>query len=322
RFENAEQFRLAVQGYLHNRGSERLAAVAEAALSELHANLARVQPGDAEQRQQLYKLFGACRFGFREALAAWHSNEQARAGLERATVAMIEYELAQGDQRAAAALAADLPDTPDHVLALLDRARRDADASEQRAARLKQLGRRLDINDGRQSRTAAILILGLSFTLIPSLVMWRFGDLVFRSHGHILAWNALFLVLCGAVGYRYRASLRDSQINRRLFTLLLSLLIGQIPLQLGLWAAGFSPAHSLLVHVFIWFFLALLVAVTFDRRLLPAALGYLLTFLAMSVDPDLGFYITAAPHGLLTVNAVLIWRPSRAKIAAPGSADA
>ena len=57
-------------------------------------------------------VFGAVRFGFREALATWPENAAAREGLAKATRYMIEYELRQGDPRAALPLMAEL-ETPD-----------------------------------------------------------------------------------------------------------------------------------------------------------------------------------------------------------------
>ncbi|MCG8419972.1 MAG: protein kinase [Proteobacteria bacterium] len=310
RFENAEQVRLAIQGFLQHRGSEQLAERAEAMRAELSAELAKRVGPSSEHRQRLYKLFGACRFGFREALATWSGNRAARDGLDRATEAMIEYELTQGDPRAAAALCAELPEPPHSLQARIDAERARQAAEKQRSAELEQLGRQLDMSVGQRSRTLAILVLGVTFTVVPALFMWQLGDRMFASHPQIMSWNAVFLVLSLIVGYGIRASLRESAVNRRLYTLLLLILVVQLPMQFGLWAGGFTPSQSILVHMFVWFFLAAIIAATFDVRLVPATLAYLAAFLTMAVVPDIALYIMSVPHGVLTLNAVLIWRPS------------
>ncbi|HTM20603.1 MAG TPA: serine/threonine-protein kinase, partial [Kofleriaceae bacterium] len=56
RFENAEQLRLALRGYLQHRGSERLAAHAQQRVAELAAAAAAPDAGDPVKRQELYKL--------------------------------------------------------------------------------------------------------------------------------------------------------------------------------------------------------------------------------------------------------------------------
>ncbi|MCG8419223.1 MAG: protein kinase [Proteobacteria bacterium] len=328
RFENTEQVQLAIQGFLRNRGSERLGRQAETTLSELETQLARAVKSDRKigskerseldsgelssspsaHRQRLYRLFGACRFGFREALAAWHGNYKARAGLQRAIVAMIEYELAQGDQRAAAALYAELPDPLEDLHRRIQQAIEFQAAEKRRAAELERLGQQLDIRVGQRARALATLVLGLSFTIVPTICTWQWPFTAFDNHPKLIVWTAIFGVFTLAVGYRIRRSLRESAANRRLFSLLLLLIAAEFPLQVGLWSAGFTADESLLVHEFVWFFLAAIIAVTFDLRLLPAAFGYLVTFFIMAVLPESRLYIFNVPHGLLTINYVLAWR--------------
>ncbi len=316
RFENVEQVRLAIEGYLRNRGSERLCNTAEAALEELTAQLAlehtagedRAPSSDPEHRQGLYRLYGACRFGFREALATWSGNQAANTGLQRATLAMIEYELEQDDPRAAAALHADLPEPRPDVRKRIKAALAREAAEKRRSAQLEQLGKQLDLSAGRRGRLIGVLILGVCFALVPALFVWQFEHLVFRSHAQLTVWNGTFLTLTILVGAIMRRALRESAVNRRLYTLLLLLMVAQMPLELGLWQAGFTPLQSIMVHVFIWFFLATVVAFTFDRRLLPTAFGYLAAFLTIAMVPDIALYVVHIPHGLMTINAVLVWR--------------
>ena len=308
RFENAEQVRLALQGFLQHRGSARLSLQAEVALEELEQQLARPSEADLEHRQELYRLFGACRFGFREAITSWHHNAAARRGLERATMGMIEYELSQGDSRAAAALYAELPEPPAELRQRIEQALATQAADRKRAAALQKLGTELDLGVGKRSRALATLVLGLAFTIIPSIATFQWPQLAFDSHPKIVGWTAIFGLITLAVGYRIRRLLRESAANRRLFFMLLLLIAVEFPLQLGMWGAGFSPDQSLLVHEVVWFFLAAVLAITFDLRLLPAAFGYLTAFAIMALFPDTRLYVFNLPHAVLTINYVVVWR--------------
>ncbi|MEM9489001.1 MAG: serine/threonine-protein kinase [Myxococcota bacterium] len=307
RFESAEQMRLAVSGFLRNRGSERLAERAEASLVELRAALHRAGAGDAEERQHLYRLYGACRFGFREALSAWDGNEQAHRGVEQAALAMIEYELAQGDARAADALCAELSRPPAELRQRIERTIAAHSAERQQMAQLAQLGQQLDVRVGQRSRALATLALGLFFTVTPSLSAWQWPTTSFDSHLKIILWATAFGLFTLAVGWRIRGALRQSAANRRLFTMLLLLIATAFPLQFGLWRSGLSASESLVVHEFIWAMLAAIVAYTFDLRLLPAALAYLTTFLIIALIPEWRLYVFNLPHGVLTINYVVVW---------------
>jgi eukaryotic-like serine/threonine-protein kinase len=309
RFENAEQVRLALQGFLQHRGSALLADKARATLVELRTALERPGVTDAEHRQKLYRLFGACRFGFLEALSTWHRNDSARAGLEQATLAMVEYELQQGDARAAAALSADLPEPPPALRMRIDAALRAAAEEKRRVEKLARLGRQLDMSVGRRARSLAAVVLGLTFTLVPLVVIWHYGIESFATHPRLMIWNAAYLGLGTVVGFLARDALRASAINRRLYTMLMLLLGSNVALEIGLWGAGITAYESLLVHVFTWFFVAATVSVTIEKRLFPSAIGYLLAFATQSLAPEYVLYVVTTPHALLTLNMVLIWRP-------------
>jgi eukaryotic-like serine/threonine-protein kinase len=309
RFENVEQVRLALQGFLQHRGSALLCDKARATLADLCATLERPGASDAEHRQELYRLFGACRFGFLEALSAWHRNDSARAGLEQATLAMVEYELQQGDARAAAALSADLPEPPPALRMRIDEALRAAAEEKRRVEKLARLGRQLDMSVGRRARTLAAVVLGLTFTLVPLIVIWTYGVESFATHPRLMIWNSAYLGVAAVVGFLAREALRASVVNRRLYTMLMLLLVANVPLELGLWGAGIAASESLLVHVFVCFFVAATVSVTIEKRLFPSAIGYLIGFVTLSLAPEYVFYVITAPHALLTLNAVIIWWP-------------
>ena len=221
---------------------------------------------------------------------------------------MIEYELAQSNPHAAAALCAGLPVPSPALQRRIDQAIALQQAKQRRAAELERLGHQLDILVGQRARAWATLTLGLTFTIVPSISAWLWPWTAFDSHPKIMAWTGVFAAFTALVGYWIRHSLRESAANRRLFSLLLLLIAAEFPLQFGLWAAGFRADESLLVHEFVWFFLAAILALTFDKRLLPAAFGYLTMFIIMALAPDIRLYVFNLPHAILTINYVLAWR--------------
>jgi hypothetical protein len=93
RFASVEDMRLALVAYLEQRGSARLLEVASERLARLLEVLETARTDPAEHGDEIHRLFGACRFGFHEALVVWRDNTDAQQGLVRATVAVAEHEL-------------------------------------------------------------------------------------------------------------------------------------------------------------------------------------------------------------------------------------
>ncbi|MEI8256327.1 MAG: serine/threonine-protein kinase [Deltaproteobacteria bacterium] len=117
RFESAEQFRLAIQGFLQHRDSAMLAADADASFAALRAELGHEGPVVPDRRQRVYNLFGACRFGYREALRIWPSNETARASFREAAITMVDFELGARDARSALLLLGEIEAPPEDLVA-------------------------------------------------------------------------------------------------------------------------------------------------------------------------------------------------------------
>ncbi|MCB9634104.1 MAG: serine/threonine protein kinase [Sandaracinus sp.] len=77
RFENVDQLRLSVEGFLRHTDARRLAAKADA----LGAKLVAAQREGAEELAETH--FAEARFAYRTALDAWPGGEEAREGLGR-----------------------------------------------------------------------------------------------------------------------------------------------------------------------------------------------------------------------------------------------
>jgi len=302
RHASIDELRLALQAYLEHRGSERLAVLARARLDELLVALR----GDAANREEIYRLFGACRFGFHEALVAWRGNDDARAGLLRATVAVAEHELAAGEPRAAVSLLVELDDAPPGLLA---RARAAADDAASRQVALERLEREHDAAIGTRTRAFLAAVLGSMFTLFP--LFGALSDVALRTHGQKVAWSLGFLVVILGLGWWARESMTATAINRRIFVSGVFLFVAQALLHLATWRMGLPIVQSDLLMMFLWFVVVAMIAITIDWRLTPAALGYAVAFAAAMRWPDRRLYVMSAANGIFTITALWHWRPAR-----------
>src|SRR5581483_11687335 len=217
RFENAQQLRLALQGFLHRRGSAQLVVEAQARLDRLLHDLAAPDEGSGPRpiarRLHLYNLFGECRFGFQQALKTWRENQAAQDGLVRATAAMIEYELGQGDPKAAALLAGQLASVPPALAARIAEAERASEAERERARNLARIGSEWDFSVGRRTRQFLAAVAGTMWTVLPLTLPLR-G--VYDTYAGMLILPAAMMLLMIALGWWARESMTKTRINRAL----------------------------------------------------------------------------------------------------------
>ncbi|MCC6527407.1 MAG: serine/threonine protein kinase [Polyangiaceae bacterium] len=307
RFPSAEAFRLAVQDFLHQRGSLRLAERAHKRLAELVARLdaPREGEGSKEWRAETYNLFGECRFGFREALAASPELATAQEGLRSATGAMIRYELSAGDARAAASLLAELPDAPAELAGAVERALAE---HEERQKRFAALEREHDMGTGQRTRWFLSLVLGLLWTVSP-IVLSRAFPMEHGSAWATVGIAAAFLVLVLLLGLWARDSMSKTAINRRVGAAAVIGCASYLALAVGAGVAGLEAQTVVTVALVMWSAIAAMVAHGIDRRMVPTALGYLAAFFVAARFPARAFDAMAGAHLLLTVNVAAIWRP-------------
>jgi len=306
RFENAEQLRLALRGFLQRRGSMQLTEAAQVRLGALLQAVRGPDAGDPAQRQVLYDQFGAARFGFHEALAGWRDNPLAQDGLRRAVEAMIGYELAHGDPRAAAGLLAQISSPPAELEARVATA---VAAANQRQAELERLEQMHDDRIGTRTRTFGTLLMGALFTIAPILAehaSWASMD----SHRTMVAWSIGFWIAVLGFGLWARQSMMRTLFNRRVWNTTQLVFLAQIVLHLGAWQLGIDPVTTNIIMVFQWFVMASMSSLAIDWRLFPTAVGFAGAFLVSARWPDARHTAMAVSNFVLTVNAVWIWRPS------------
>jgi hypothetical protein len=331
RFPTAEALRLALQDFLRHRGSARLCFEASQKLSafegallafrgdlpedvvaELEAHVAEVTldapvPKGATDRARLYDLFGACRFGFQQALVEGPDNPVAKDGLERAVCLMAQFELAQGNLSAAELLAMELKRPPK---SLRHQLRRHQHEEERRLRALEQLQREHDPNVGVRTRAALAVVLGLAWTLSPLLAEPWLPE----GRGMLLTtslWSGAFLAAGAALAIRTRRVMTASALNRGLLGTLFLTLIGQLALNAGVALSGAPPIMSQVMRFFLWAAATAMVSITLDRRLWYAAALYLLGFFAASAWPGSLYRLMAFCNLAFTVNALVIWWPRR-----------
>lgn len=303
RYESIDALRTALAHYLEHRGSAQLAERARERLDQLLVQLLdHVGPsasGALHQREAIYRLFGACRYGFRDALAVWPDNEDARAGLVQAVVAVAEYELAGDRPAAAVSLLGELDDPPP----LLATAR----AAAVRHAELERIGRDHDVAVGTRMRTSLTMIVGLAFTVCP-LIIANVPQLAQASHALHVAFAATMVVIIAGLARAGREAVTAMGVNRRLITALGFLFVVQGVLAIGGWLAG-TPAPSLYVwDIALYAVMSGMGAIMFDPWTWGSTFGYLVAFLYASYNPPYALYAMSASNVILAASAALRWR--------------
>jgi serine/threonine-protein kinase len=305
RYESADAFRVAVDEYVRHRGSRKLAWDAKQSLNLLLQTLEQEERGE-DRTLAVFNRLGECRFGYRAALSAWPENEAARKGLDRALLAVVDHELAEGDPNAAATLLREVSAPPADVTARVEAAIR---ARAEQDERLKRLEGDLDPTVGTRTRSFIGLIFGVLWTVTP-LVGWC---LVLRgakaTHLHTIVMSAAFL-LVGFGAYRWaRETLSKTLLNRRLAQTLGLHLCAQMLLGAGAWLGGISPETSQLLHIFTWTMTLTLLSVWVEAWFaLPASVSAL-SFLVASAFPSLMYPLMSFDNLVLTLVLLRVWFP-------------
>jgi serine/threonine-protein kinase len=304
RWESAERVRLAVRDYLQRRGASELSEQAQRRLERLEPLLAAK---DETQHDLVYRLFGECRFGFREALAAWDDNPDARAGLRRLIEGMVDYELAVGDARTAASLLAELDDAPAALVERVEQAKR---AVELELAGIAELRRQQDETLGARTRVFLTLVFGVLWVLSPLSFHIR-PRWVSRQALLGLVMPAVFLALGLVLARWARESMNKTALNRRVRGMAMLAMAAPVPLTIAGITAGWT-LHTLLLGFFaMWGMLGLTEAVTNERRFSVIGLGYWGAMLASAVWPRGLPWFMALAHLVTVVTALVIWNPRR-----------
>jgi eukaryotic-like serine/threonine-protein kinase len=231
-------------------------------------------PGHAEQ---VYRGFGAARFGFEQALREWPEGTRAAEGLRALCVWMVGFELDQERAEAAAALLDELgEEAPPALVERLDAQRVLLQERAEEMGRLQRLDHEVDVEVSSEARGQVMLLLAAIWFVLPLIV---------RALDHLKHWpldypifSALQLamdVLMLGVLYAYRGPLMRNQANRRMVYLLLFVFVMSFSTRHIAWLVGISIPHAAVCELLVYATACFNLAATIDRRVWPSGAFYL-----------------------------------------------
>jgi serine/threonine-protein kinase len=314
RFESVDAFRLALLSFLEHRGSMTLTREADDRRAHLLGYIAAAEVGDETARDRIYNLFSECRFGYRGALDGWRDNVAAREGLRISTEAMIGYELAHDDPRAASILAAQLDLVAPEIKARID------EASQRKAERQSELqsladqGRKEDREIGRRTRVFLTVTLGAVCVLLPVFVSLFMGAGA-RSWGWAVATPTITLLVLFGIGRWARESFSKTDFNRRVGGVVVVGFAIEIPMHMGHYLAGISVVESQVQVLLLWATIMGMCVFVIDRRLLVAAILTTALYLIASAHPELRWYMMSANALVILTNFLFIWQVRQEDVA-------
>ncbi|AWV88082.1 serine/threonine-protein kinase [Bradymonas sediminis] len=225
RYASADALRNALETHLSHRDSlrigeqsqERLALLREMVTREITAQA----DADAAEREHsghaIYRLFGACRFGFEQALQTSPDNAAARRGLQEVLELLVERELQQGAHRAAALLLADLPEPNPALEARLAELTQRNESREREFEGLKRKQFEHSTAVGRRSRSLYAAVLGIllgALAIVSRLALQWAG--VSKEPSALLIHSLAILVTTLVPTIIARRALMLNLVNRNL----------------------------------------------------------------------------------------------------------
>lgn len=265
---SVRELRGLISGYLEHRASMRLTDRAEAAAVELDAALAHAEE-DEEARSDVLTAFTRCRHGYWLALDTWSENQRARQGLDTVMHKMVDFYVATRQDEAAAGLLkelgeAALPEQTDALEQLRDM------LADERAAQmaLSSMFRELDPSIARAERVTLLLALGAA-TVVVTLVLagLRLRGVDMMSGAALFALAAGFAVAYGFGVFVARKQVLATKLNRRIVLGVGALLAGLVLNRAVGLLTEVPPALVLVYDTLAVSLVALVGAITFDRRI-------------------------------------------------------
>ncbi|RAL20121.1 hypothetical protein DL240_18605 [Lujinxingia litoralis] len=294
RFASAEDFRLALTGYQRHRDSRRLADEAHCRLRTLRDHLndhlprldhTAAAPDDAPRA--IYRLYAECRFGFEQALAIWNDNHTATRGLTEAIELMLDFELRQGDDKAAALLLDDFTGERAPYLARLTALRERLQREKHEFHQLKQLSRDVDLGLSSAARSKMSFVLGIILGVIPLInsLMVRQGLATMTFPEYFLQYLGV-ITGSGLIVFLMRRRLLSNAINTRIIISIFVILLGALIMRLMGFVLGLDVAGCIALENGLFGFALLMMATSLDARLWPAGLAFLAGGFAAALFPQ------------------------------------
>ncbi|MCU0699123.1 MAG: serine/threonine protein kinase [Myxococcaceae bacterium] len=222
RYPTMVAFRLALEAVLRRRQVLQLVAAANQHLHQLEAEVEVAHPS----RERVSALLAACRFGFLQVLHGAPEDAEARAGLERALLVAIRFELAQQNVGGVRALLAELPRVPAELEAAAEALEEAQERSQVKRTHLAKLAAQENPASARRERArlfvallSAVVVVTFLSTEAPVWQTWLGAD-------HLLGRLLPTALVLGVVVALERRQLLSTRINRRLTVFQAACLVG------------------------------------------------------------------------------------------------
>lgn len=243
RYPDVRSFREALGAFMVHRQARELALAAAASLRKLQSVIHNSDWSNPEVGAKIQGLFGACRFGFQQALKTWDEFGEAREGLATALEVMISYAIKRRDADQARALYLELGRPRPDLKARIDELEVDLTQDRSKIAQLRQLERDLDVSVGARARRTTTLLLGVGLASVHvTLGLLAHLELFVAGYLTYILIGALAVVGVGVGVYVRRERLLANVANRRMVA---AAIVGSL-LLLSLWP--FAKALNLYFH--------------------------------------------------------------------------
>ncbi|MBO6939206.1 MAG: serine/threonine protein kinase [Deltaproteobacteria bacterium] len=305
RFEDAESLRRAVQELLERREARALAQAALTDLERLESLAAVAHHSDEDERVEVYDLFGACRFGFRAALARDPDSRVAREGLETAIETMVELELARGAAGVAASLLAEMTTPPASLTERVEQARATEAA---RRAKLERIAFHHDRRVATRPRWIVLWILTAVWCAVPLGQSILETELTwFREIVRPLLYCVLLLVL---LAWK-RKELTANLFNRKVWGVAMTIFAAEAVFTVGQWLADLPIEIAAIQDDGMRGVAIAALAIFVEPVLWIGAVGSFSTFLLATRWPEYRLLLSATANLLIMGPLIWAWRPSR-----------
>lgn len=304
RFSNVYAFRRAIDEYMKHRHSRRLSVEADERTTRLERMLSATEKSD---EVDLYRLFGECRFAYRQALREWPENKMAQSGFRRLLEMMAYDELERGDLKAATILVGELsvPSEPlTRALANL-RARRSEETDH--VAKLLELERDGDTRIGLRERANWLFFMGLIwggfYVVLGTLT--RMTPLRFAHEAYLIINGAFGVFLLVATAC-FRGTFLTTQVNRAfLWSVWMAFSLASLWWSLAWWN-DLPFGHAMAGNLLLYGTICVMAKLIIDPVLLWAGLAYLVGVVAVVVWPEHGWEVLAG--ATMTAMWIPAWR--------------
>lgn len=312
RFESTSSLREALQRYRRLRQARRLTERGEAALEGLDQMI------DDEMREQtvepsaIQSSFDESRFAFEQALEIDAGNPRTVAGLQQVLETMAERALRKEAPRAAERLLAELPEPRPDLEKRLDRLKDHVESRKQEYQELRQIRHDLDPDVGRRWRTVAAAVLGVFLTGIATAAVSLFDAAVLApTYSTINTYLIIIMGFAGGVFYLGRNKLFSNLVNRQILLGFIVIFTAALSQHIGAWNAGMEPRSALTLSWMIFVVGTFLQGILFDRRILGAALPFLVVAITGAFSLEWQLRLTPVANAMALGVVAWIWWPEK-----------